>query len=61
MPSFSVYRDAITPRRAPQAGDLVFTRLDHLSGLSEGRSDLRLTVVYRRGGIVLLTADAADD
>lgn len=57
MPSFSVYRGDITLRRAPQAGDLVFTRVDRLPVLEGSLPDLHLNVIYRKGGVVLLTVD----
>jgi len=47
MPSFSVYREKTTPRREPQSGDLVFTRIDALPKLGPHE------VVYSKGGIVL--------
>ena len=47
MPSFTVYRGAITPERAPQAGDLVFTRIDKLAHLGKHR------IVFKEGGFVL--------
>jgi len=57
MPSFSVYRDAITPRRAPQPGELVFTRVDKLTELRDKYPALSLKVLYRKGGILLLGSD----
>ncbi len=47
MPSFTVYREHITPRRDPQPGELVFTRIDALSDLGAHE------VIYQEGGIVL--------
>lgn len=48
MPSFTTYRGIITPRRQPQAGELVFTR--------SGRIDLDSVeeVLYQNGGILLV-------
>ncbi|AWB66842.1 glycosyltransferase family 39 protein [Saccharobesus litoralis] len=54
MPSFSVYRQAITARRTPQSGDLVFTRVDRLSKLQQLYSENALTIVYQQGGIILV-------
>lgn len=48
MPSFSVYRDAITERRAPMPGELVFTRIDKLPNLGAHQ------ILYSKGGIVLV-------
>lgn len=47
MPSFVVYREKITPRREPQPGELVFSRVDALDNLGAHE------VIYRKGGIVL--------
>lgn len=48
MPSFSVYRQAITERREPLAGELVFTRIDKLPKLGPHQ------IIYSNGGIVLV-------
>ena len=47
MPSFTVYREKITPRREPQSGELVFTRIGALAKLGPHE------VIYSQGGIVL--------
>ena len=53
MPSFSVYRGAVTPQRTPVSGELAFTRLDRLQDL--GRETGRpFTVVQQSGGMVLV-------
>ncbi len=54
MPSFSVYRDAITPKRPPVAGDLVFLRIDKLELLAQDYPGLRQEVIYRRGTVALV-------
>lgn len=54
MPSFSVYRDAITPRRFPKTGEIVFTKVDKLSELQQHFSDRLLQTLYRSGGVALL-------
>jgi hypothetical protein len=54
MPSFSVYRDAVTHRSDPEPGDLIFTRSDRLAGLEEKIGSQYLKVLYRQGGILLL-------
>lgn len=54
MPSFSVYRQAITPKRPPQSGDLIFTRSDRLPQLKQDYSTYAYELVYSKGGIVLV-------
>jgi hypothetical protein len=54
LPSFSLYREAITPRRAPRPGDLVFTRVDRVAKLLAGLPGVPSEVVYRRGGVTLI-------
>jgi 4-amino-4-deoxy-L-arabinose transferase-like glycosyltransferase len=55
MPSFSVYRQQITPRRKPEAGEVVFTRVDRLDELEQYQ------VLYQKGGIVLAFVEGGDD
>ncbi|MGV6818815.1 MAG: ArnT family glycosyltransferase [Thiotrichales bacterium] len=47
MPSFSVYRGAITPQREPLPGELVFTRINKLQELGPHQ------ILYSKGGITL--------
>lgn len=54
MPSFSVYRGAITPNRVPKDGELVFLRIDKLSRLALEVPELELQRVYHRGSVLLL-------
>jgi 4-amino-4-deoxy-L-arabinose transferase-like glycosyltransferase len=54
MPSFSVYRDAITPNRLPRPGELVFLRVDKLPQLARDLPDLRQDLVYQRGPVALV-------
>jgi 4-amino-4-deoxy-L-arabinose transferase-like glycosyltransferase len=54
MPSFSVYRQAITPERDPVAGELVFLRIDKLKSLAERLPHLAREVLYRRGQVALV-------
>ncbi|WP_143968416.1 ArnT family glycosyltransferase [Tepidimonas fonticaldi] len=49
-PSFSVYAQSITPKRLPEPGEWALTRLDRLP-------DVPHTVIYQRGGVVLLRRD----
>ncbi|MBK1695438.1 glycoside hydrolase [Chromatium weissei] len=54
LPSFSVYRDAITPQRSPRAGDLVFLRVDKLPLLTRDHPDLQQEMVYQHGAVALV-------
>jgi hypothetical protein len=54
MPSFSVYRDAITPQRAPLPGELVFLRVDKLKDLATAFPGLQMDTIYRRGPVALV-------
>jgi 4-amino-4-deoxy-L-arabinose transferase-like glycosyltransferase len=54
MPSFSVYRDAITPERAPLPGELVFLRVDKLDDLATALPHLERELIYRRGPVALV-------
>ncbi len=47
MPSFVLYRQAVTPARRPRPGEVVFPRADRFDELGP------LDVLYRAGGIVL--------
>ncbi|MCG6898300.1 MAG: glycosyltransferase family 39 protein [Thiocapsa sp.] len=54
MPSFSVYRDAITPNRPPLPGELVFLRVDKLEALARDYPELPQELVYQRGPVALV-------
>lgn len=54
MPSFSVYRESITPDRPPRPGELVFLRVDKLPLLARELPDLRQDLIYRRGPVALV-------
>jgi 4-amino-4-deoxy-L-arabinose transferase-like glycosyltransferase len=60
LPSFSVYRGAVTPMRLPEPGELVFVRLDRVEDL---QADLGLSVIlvpeFKRGGVTLLLRPSA--
>lgn len=58
MPSFSVYRQAITPDRDPRPGELVFLRVDKLDALAERHPDLDQELVFRRGAVALVRVSA---
>jgi len=47
MPSFTVYREAITPHRAPQVGEYVFTEVGSLQPAEEYQT------VFKQGGVML--------
>ncbi|EGW55678.1 glycosyl transferase family 39 [endosymbiont of Tevnia jerichonana (vent Tica)] len=51
LPSFSVYREAVTPTREPRAGDLVLTKRHHRADLPPH------TLLFDEGGIVLVKID----
>lgn len=63
MPSFSVYRNNITPNRPPQLGDRVFTKIDKIAALRSTIIDqvpaAELQVVFKQGGIVLVDIEYA--
>jgi len=46
-PSFSVYRGSVTPRRRPEPGEVVYTRVDKLPKLGD------YDILYERGGVAL--------
>ncbi len=53
VPSFSVYRAAVTPATAaPRPGDVILTRSDALDGLPP-----RYHVLFREGGVLLVHID----
>jgi 4-amino-4-deoxy-L-arabinose transferase-like glycosyltransferase len=55
MPSFSVYRDAVTPDlRRPEPGQLVFLRVDKLERLRADLAGHRLIPLYRNGAVALV-------
>jgi 4-amino-4-deoxy-L-arabinose transferase-like glycosyltransferase len=61
MPSFSVYRRAITPERPPASGDLVFLRIDKLDRFAQEYPHLHRAVLFRRGAVALVKVTAAPD
>jgi 4-amino-4-deoxy-L-arabinose transferase-like glycosyltransferase len=54
LPTFSVYRGAPTPQRAPQAGELVFVRIDKLAALRAALPQAELSTEFQMGGVALL-------
>jgi hypothetical protein len=61
MPSFSVYRDAVTPNRPPLPGELVFLRVDKLDALAADFPGLSQNLIYRRGPVALVRMGQAGD
>ncbi|MBD2858539.1 hypothetical protein IB286_05905 [Spongiibacter sp. KMU-158] len=61
MPSFSVYRDAITKRRDPLPGELVFTRADKLADLKALYPNAEIDIIFSDGGIVLARIPSSND
>jgi hypothetical protein len=47
MPSFTTYREAVTPHRAPEVGEYVFSKVEHL------QPPEHYVVVFNQGGLVL--------
>lgn len=52
MPSFSVYRQKITPLRAPEVGEIVLTRIDRTHKLQQPHTQYQQ--LFESGGLVLL-------
>lgn len=53
MPSFSVYRDAIVPRRSPEKGELVFTKIDSQDDLLALDPTATPVKLFAKGGVAL--------
>ena len=56
MPSFSVYRQAITPSRLPESGDIVFVREDRFAGMKQARPALHFDILFKRSPVMLVKA-----
>lgn len=59
QPSFSVYRQAVTVARLPQAGEFVLTRTDRLAELQHELAPLDAKPVFQRGFVTLARVDRA--
>jgi 4-amino-4-deoxy-L-arabinose transferase-like glycosyltransferase len=63
MPSFSVYRQAITPEVSPQhplaPGQLVFLRIDRLESLARELPGVAQELVFQRGPVALVRLGVA--
>lgn len=58
MPSFSVYRQAITPElERPRPGQVIFLRVDKLERLIRDYPDYEFIPLYRRGAVALMLVD----
>lgn len=60
MPSFSVYRGAITEKRSPQHGDLVLVRTDKLERLFTLFPEEQCQVIFRQGTVALVRMPPAN-
>ncbi|WP_028008930.1 ArnT family glycosyltransferase [Solimonas flava] len=54
LPTFSVYRGAPTPQRAPQPGELAFIRADRLPTLQKEFPQAELSMEFQMGGVLLI-------
>lgn len=61
MPSFSVYREKITPKGHPEDADILFTRADRIEELHQLLPNQQWHVLYQQGGIVLLEKEHDSD
>lgn len=57
-PSVSVYRQAITERRAPRPGDWVLVRIDRLQEFLDRDDGLRKTITFQKGTVALVAVEA---
>jgi len=59
LPTFSVYRGAVTPNRLPEPGELVFVKLDRIPDLQrELGASVTLIPEFKKGGVALLLRQA---
>lgn len=62
MPSFSVYREGITPAgKPPRGGEMVFLSIDKLERFAQDYPHLTSEVIYRRGAVALLRIQGGHD
>lgn len=59
QPSFSVYRQAVTPSRLPEPGEIVFTRRDRLAEVAQRVQPAEIRVISERGRFVLAQREAS--
>lgn len=53
MPTISLYRGQTTALRAPEANELLLTRIDRIDGLNKEEPKLKYTKLYQSGPLVL--------
>ncbi|WP_028877643.1 ArnT family glycosyltransferase [Teredinibacter turnerae] len=62
MPSFSVYRQQVTPLRAPQPGEIALVRVDRVKALQELLAqtlpEYRNHIIWHFGGLMLVQVDS---
>jgi 4-amino-4-deoxy-L-arabinose transferase-like glycosyltransferase len=61
MPSFSVYRGAVTERRMPSPGEIAVTQVHHVKAIQAQYPDLDIEILYHEGGVVLLRLPVEGD
>ncbi len=61
MPTFSVYRQRITPLRAPGAGELALVRVDRVEKLEKEVQPLQVETLHRSGGLLLVRVAAPEE
>jgi len=54
VPSLSVYREAVTPSRAPAAGELAVTRIDRVP-------ETGYETLFLKGGVAVVRQQAAEE
>ena len=60
MPSFSVYREKITPLRAPKENEIALVRTDRLKRLKDEIAPNIIETLFTSGGLVLVINSAGD-
>lgn len=61
MPSFSVYRQAVTPARFPKVDEVVFTKSNSIEKLTEAFGKENLQTLYAKGGILLIRINGTEE
>jgi len=60
LPSFSVYRGAVTPTGLPAPGQLVFLRRDRIPDLKRALRNAPLVTEFKKGGVALMLLPSPD-
>ncbi len=55
MPSFSVYREKITPLRAPKPGEIALVRVDRIKRLQTHLGQQPHKIIFQSGGLALVS------